>query len=147
MCVSICGFCYLQLSMIVYNSINTTRVLLHPFIYEFIYLFLLNALFRLILVLDTDLLQPLAKIMQSSHLQDVQQLCNLKEIPEQISICKIFNHVQAITSWLLLVDMQKIFIEQKLALETGELVFFCVCVFFRGCIFFLEIISLIMFVH
>lgn len=112
-------------------------------------MFLLNALFRLILVLDTDLLQPPAKIMQSSHLQDVQQLFNLKEIPEQISICKIFNHVQAITSWLLLVDMQKIFIEQKLALETGELVFFlCVCVFFfRGCIFFLEIISLIMFVH
>lgn len=94
-CVSICGFCYLQLSMIVYNSINTTRVLLHSFIYEFIYLFLLNALFRLILALDADLLQPLAKIMQSSHLQDVQQLCNLKEIPEQISICKIFNHVQA----------------------------------------------------
>lgn len=75
--------------------------------------------------------------MQSSHLQDVQQLFNLKEIPEQISICKIFNHVQAITSWLLLVDMQKIFIEQKLALETGELVFFvCVCVFFSGVAFF-----------
>lgn len=171
--------------MIVYSSINTTRVLLHSFIYEFFggvfnwmpcfgwywYWILISyncwqklcshhickmfskLTFKPINMWQTNM--PLFVTwtfwLCETYLKQIKsnedKLCNLKEIPEQISICKIFNRVQALTSWLLLVDMQKIFIEKKLALETGELVFlFCV---FSGDAYFLEmeIISLIVFVH